>query len=178
MVPAGLVGYAAFLWHRFGDPLLFAHVQAHWMRRLADPFSTLHRAWDAATRGAGYFLDPAALFLSRHPHSEFVASGTLDLAFLALLVFLVAAGLLLLPPGLSGYALVATLIPVLTPFISKGPLGPLLSLPRFVLGVFPIFLVLGHLLSRSKAALWAWLLFSGGLGAALTALFVTWRWVA
>ena len=53
-----------------------------------------------------------------------------------------------------------------------------MSLPRYGLGVFPIFLVLGRLLSRGRVAPWAWLLLSGGLGAALTAMFVTWRWVA
>jgi hypothetical protein len=39
-------------------------------------------------------------------------------------------------------------------------------------------MVLGYLLSRSGWKLATWLVFSGGLGAALTALFVTWRWVA
>jgi hypothetical protein len=53
-----------------------------------------------------------------------------------------------------------------------------MSLPRFVLGAFPVFLVLGFLLSRSRWTLAAWLAFSGGLGVALTALFVSWRWVA
>jgi hypothetical protein len=39
-------------------------------------------------------------------------------------------------------------------------------------------LVLGLLLSRNRPALVVWLLVSGGLGTALTTLFVTWRWVA
>jgi hypothetical protein len=51
-------------------------------------------------------------------------------------------------------------------------------LPRFMLEAFPLFLVLGLLLSRSRPALVLWLLVSGSLGAALTTLFVTWRWVA
>jgi hypothetical protein len=53
-----------------------------------------------------------------------------------------------------------------------------MSLPRFVLGAFPVFLVLGYLLSRSKPALVVWLLASACTGVALTALFTTWRWVA
>jgi hypothetical protein len=63
---------------------------------------------------------------------------------------------------------------VLTP----SPLFPLMSLPRFMLGAFPLFFVLGYLLSRNRPALYLWLLVSGGLSAALTAMFVTWRWVA
>jgi hypothetical protein len=63
---------------------------------------------------------------------------------------------------------------VLTP----SPLIPLLGLPRFMLEAFPLFLVLGLLLSRNRPAFVAWLLVSGALGMALTTLFVTWRWVA
>jgi hypothetical protein len=46
------------------------------------------------------------------------------------------------------------------------------------LGAFPVFLVLGNLLSRSRLAMIPYLVFSSGLGVALTALFTTWRWVA
>jgi len=53
-----------------------------------------------------------------------------------------------------------------------------MSQPRFVLGAFPMFLVLGYLLSRNRVALVLWLILSGGLGVALTTLFTTWRWVA
>jgi hypothetical protein len=69
---------------------------------------------------------------------------------------------------------VVTLLHILTP----SPAIPLLGLPRFVIEAFPVFLVLGYLLSRSKPALVMWLLVNGGLGVALTTLFVTWRWVA
>jgi hypothetical protein len=47
-----------------------------------------------------------------------------------------------------------------------------------MLEAFPLFLVLGLLLSRNRPVLVVWLLVSGGLGMALTTLFVTWRWVA
>ena len=53
-----------------------------------------------------------------------------------------------------------------------------MSLPRLLLGAFPIFLVLGYLLSRSRLALVLWLLLCTGTGAALTVLYTTWRWVA
>jgi hypothetical protein len=65
-------------------------------------------------------------------------------------------------------------LPVLTP----APRFPLMSMPRFVLGAFPVFLVLGYLLSRSRPVFVLWLVLSGALGVALTALFTTWRWVA
>ncbi len=37
LVPAGLFGYMAYLWMRFGDPLLFYSAQELWDRRAVDP---------------------------------------------------------------------------------------------------------------------------------------------
>ena len=175
LVPAGLVAYAAYLWARFGDPLVFARQQGdYWNREISGPLATLGDAWTAAGIGVGYVLDPATLFLGTDATPALEASNVLNLVFLVFFLGVAFAGLFVLPPGLSVYAAALVLLPVLTP----SPRFPLMSLPRFVLGAFPVFLVLGFLLSRSRWTLAAWLLFSGGLGVALTALFVTWRWVA
>jgi Mannosyltransferase (PIG-V) len=174
-VPVGLLGYMVLLWARFGDPLIsFRQQNAHWNRELTSPLTTLKEAWISARVGLNYVLNPASLFLGRAPGPALEASNTLNLAFLILLLILVGIGFAVLPPGLSVYASLFTLLPVLTP----SPLFPLMSLPRFMLGAFPLFFVLGYLLSRSRIALYLWLLVSSGLGAALTAMFVTWRWVA
>ena len=175
LVPAGFLGYVGFLWGRFGDPLVSARQQdEHWGRELANPFATLGEAWQAAGDGMTYLLDPETLFLSASATPTLEASNTLNLAFLALFVILLLVGFFVLPPGLSLYALVVVLLPVLTP----APSFPLMSLSRFLLGAFPVFLVLGYLLSRSKPALALWLLLGAGTGVALTVLFTTWRWVA
>jgi hypothetical protein len=86
----------------------------------------------------------------------------------------VGVGFAVLPLGLSLFAFVVTLLHLLTPNVEL----PLLGLPRFILVIFPLFLVLGYLLSRSRPALYFWLVLSSSLGTALTAMFVTWRWVA
>jgi hypothetical protein len=175
LIPAGFLGYAGFLWARFGDPLVSARQQdEHWGRELANPFATLGDAWQAASDGMKYLLDPETLFLSSSATPTLEASNTLNLAFLILFVILLVIGFFVLPPGLSLYALVVVLLPILTP----APSFPLMSLPRFLLGAFPIFLVLGYLLSRSRPALILWLLLSTSTGVALTVLFTTWRWVA
>jgi hypothetical protein len=175
LTPAGLLGYAAFLWGRFGDPLLFARQQGeYWGRELANPFSTLADAWLAARDGVGYLLDPEVLFLSTSASPALEASNTLNFAILILFLIALAVGFVVLPPGLSLYTFLVVLLPVLAP----APSFPLMSLPRLVLGAFPFFLVLGYLLSRSRMVLILWLLFSAGTGVALTALFTTWRWVA
>ena len=175
LVPAGLVAYAAYLWARFGDPLVFARQQGdYWNREVSGPLATLGDARRAAGVGMEYVLDPATLFLGTDATPALEASNVLNLGFLVFFLVVALAGLFVLPPGFSVYAGVLVLLPVLTP----SPRFPLMSLPRFVLGAFPIFLVLGYFLSRSRWTLATWLLFSGGLGVALTALFVTWRWVA
>ena len=175
LVPAGLASYAAYLWARFGEPLVFARQQGeYWNREVSGPLAALGDAWKAAGVGVEYVLDPETLFLGTDATPALEASNVLNLAFLVFFLAGALAGLFVLPAGLSVYAAALVLLPVLTP----SPRFPLMSLPRFVLGAFPVFLVLGYFLSRSRWTLAVWLVFSGGLGAALTALFVTWRWVA
>lgn len=78
------------------------------------------------------------------------------------------------PPGWTLYSLAA-----LTPGVVETTPGvPLLSFPRFVLCAFPLFLALAWPLARSRIALAACIVVSGGLGLFLTALFTTGRWVA
>jgi hypothetical protein len=175
LVPAGVALYALFLWERFGEPLLFARQQEeYWEREPTNPLTTAREAWQAAGEGARYLLDPSTLFLDTSATPALDASNALNLAFLVFFLVVLVAGFFTLPPGLSLYAAVIVLMPVFTP----APRFPLMSMPRFVLGAFPVFLVLGYLLSRSRPALVVWLLLSGGLGVALAALFATWRWVA
>jgi hypothetical protein len=175
-VPVGLVGYIVFLWVRFGYPLLFFSAQDSrvWRRELTDPVTALMMAWAGAEKGLRQFRDPAALFLDPMGGVEVLkAYNTVSFAFLVLLLILVGMGFGVLPPSLSIYTLLVTLLPVLTP----SPFVPLMGLPRYALGAFPLFLVLGYLLSRSRLALYLWLFISGGLGVAFTTLFVTWRWM-
>ncbi len=175
LVPAGLVGYALFLRERFGDPLVFARQQnAYWERELTNPLTTMWEAWHTAGDGLRYVLDPSTLFLGAPAGPSLEASNTLNLAFLILFLLLIIVGFAVLPPGLSIYAFLLISLPVLTP----APEFPLMSLPRFMLGAFPVFFVIGYLFSRVRPALILYLLMSGALGVALTALFTTWRWVA
>lgn len=175
LVPAGLLAYAVFLAGKFGDPLVFVRQQGdYWGRTPTNPIATLERAWVSAGEGARYVFDPRMLFVSESSGPSLAASNTLSLAFLVFFAVVMAVGVAVLPPGLSVYTLIITLLPVLTPT----PSFPLMSMPRFVLGAFPVFLVIGYLLARRKNALGIWLVVSICLGVALTALFATWRWVA
>ncbi|MCA1740380.1 MAG: glycosyltransferase family 39 protein [Actinobacteria bacterium] len=174
-VPIGLFGYMTFLWSRFGDPLIFVDAQStYWRRPPIDLATALEMAWNKAQEGLIYLFDPATLFLDPEGgRAVLEAYNTVSFAFLILSIILVGIGFWVLPPGLSVYTFLVTLVPVLTP----NPGIPLMGLPRYVLGAFPLFLILGYLLSHSRPALYLWLLVSGGLGIAFTALFVTWRWM-
>ena len=175
LVPAGLAAYGAFLWLRFGDPMISARQQGdYWGRTLTSPITTAQNAWDAAGNGIKYLFDPQTLFLSPSAGPTLAASNALNLFFLGLFLVLLGVGFALLPVGLSVYTFVVMVLPLLTP----SPSFPLMSLPRFMVGAFPLFIVLGYLLSRSRPAFVAWMIFSILAGAALTTLFVTWRWVA
>jgi hypothetical protein len=131
-------------------------------------------AWARAGEGLGNFLDPTIIFLDQAPEPAIQAANTLNVVFLALFLILMGVGFAHLPPGLSVYTFLITLLPVLTP----APSIPLMGLPRYMLGAFPLFLILGYLLSRSRPGIYLWLFVGGGVGMALTTLFVTWRWVA
>ncbi len=64
------------------------------------------------------------------------------------------------------------------PLLSPHESYPLMSMPRFVLAAFPLFVALGGLLARRRAARIAYLAVCLPIGAFLTTLFVTSRWVA
>jgi hypothetical protein len=175
IVPTGLLGYMAFLWIRFGDPLSFLNAQGtFWARDLTSPATALGMAWSSAVGGLPRFLDPASMFLD--PRSGLAvqeAYNTMSFAFLVFLVLVVGVGFVVLRPDLAVYTFLITLPPVLAPYQP----APLMGLPRYALGAFPLFLILGYLLSRSRLGLYSWLLVSGILSIAFTALFVTWRWM-
>ncbi len=175
LIPVGLLGYVAFLWGRFDEPLISFQQQGdYWGRTLTNPIETARNAGTSAREGFQYILDPATLFLGTSAGPSLAASNTLNLVFVLLFLVVIVAGMFVLPPGLWLYAFVMTVLPILTP----SPNFPLMSMPRFMLGAFPLFLILGALLSRTRAGLAVWLILSGALGIALTVLFTTWRWVA
>ena len=113
LVPVGTLGYMAFLWARFGDPLAFGSAQGFWGRELTNPATTLSRAWSAAGYGAKYVLDPSTLFLDPGAAPALYASNTVSLAFFVLFLVLMGVWLAVLPPGLSAYTFVVSMIPVL-----------------------------------------------------------------
>ena len=176
LAPSGLAAYAAYLWWRFGNPLLFYTEQQRWGREATSPLSTLQSALVQGGRGLGRLFDPdlwSDPSLGRIADHVGAANDAYNLVFLGAALALLLAGLQVLPPGLSAYALLL----VLPPALFGTPHDPLMGLPRYLLVAFPVFIVLGALL-ENRRLLGGWLVLSGAASLVLCALFVSWRFVA
>lgn len=177
LAPAGLVAYMGYLWARFGSPLQFMAAQGErpgWQRGLTDPLATVREAWEAAGPGWTYLIHPGRLFEGESAGPSFGLSNPVGFLSLALAVALVVVAVAVLPRALAAYGAALIAIPVLYP----NPDLPLISLPRYMLAAFPLFIALGWVLARNRYVLATWVLCSAAAGGMLTALFTSWRWVA
>ena len=175
VAPGGLAAYMVYLWKGLGDPLYFAVAQREtWGRALKNPLDTFHKAWTTGVFGARYAFHPHAIFGNNGVEPAFKASDTFNLILLGLVVVLLVVGLTRLPFDLWLYSFLVMLAPILTP----SPFWALTSFNRYLLAPFPLFIVLGWMLTRVRWALEPWLALSASFGVYLTLLFTTWRWVA
>lgn len=177
LAPWGLLAYIGYLWWRFGEPLLFYTEQEKWSRQATGPLTTLENMWKGAKEGARWVYDPESRAgeVSVEQITLYLNSAniTYSLALFGLAVVLLLVGLRVLPLGLSAYAFLTVIIPVF--FGTPG--NPLFGFSRYMLVVFPLFIVLGVLL-KNRWLLGAWLLFSAAASLVLCALFVNWWYVA
>ena len=176
LVPSGLLGYMAYLWWRFDDPLLFYTDQGKWGRQATGLLGTAGRVWEAAVEGATWLLDlelwanPSLGNLANHLEG---ATNLYNLVFFVFAGAVLIAGLRDLPFDLNVYAFL-----LVAPATLYGtPQSPLMGTPRYVLVAFPLFIVLG-LLSRNRPLFVCWLVLSTAASLVLCALFVSWRFVA
>lgn len=128
---AGLAAWAGFTWRLTGDPLALMRIQGNWLRRPVPFWDTLFqgfvswRRW-AGTELAGYLL--------------FDLAATLFGLMLIPLVVVALRRLRGLQARGAGYGLAAYGVAVMglslsLPFLPR----PLMSNPRFVLALFPLF---------------------------------------
>jgi hypothetical protein len=178
LMPAGVVAYGAFLGLSGGDPLAPLHAQDVWGRHFAGPYVG---AWDglkAAFDGARQLLS----FQRRHVY--FAAAGGSPLVDaghnLMLAGFLLAAALAVvgvlrrLPLAYGAYVVAALALPLSDPVRAQ----PLMSLPRFLVVLFPLGIWLAAWLAERPRAQTPALVASGALMALFVAQFATWHWVA
>jgi Mannosyltransferase (PIG-V) len=152
--------YPLLLWRQLGDPWAFAHAQDRWHRH----FSPLGGIWQAFV----HWVPPGA------GHAHALAVNVEDLAFLFLFVALTAVAWRRFGAAYGVFATISLVIPLSFP----SSRWPLLSLPRFGLVVFPLFLALAAVTAgrpRLHTAVAACSAF--GLGIAIVQ-WALWQWVA
>jgi hypothetical protein len=163
LVPVGLAGFLASLALGGGDPLAPLQAQEVWLRHFAGPFVG---AWDgaaAAWRGLHHLGDPAA------------RTDVALLAFLLAALPAVAGVVRRLPAAYGAYVVCALALPLSYPVEPQ----PLMSLPRFLAVLFPLFMWLGLWLAEGGRLRRVVVLGASAIGlAVVTAVFATWHWVA
>jgi hypothetical protein len=176
LVPAGLVAYMAYLWWRFGNPLLFYSEQVMWNREPAGA-NGLTDALRLAYEDALVLFNPAnyePFGLGQLVQVVDETNHLYSLVFLLFALVVLGAGWWLLPTDLWIYGVAILLVPVLFGSATE----PLMSVPRFVLVAFPLFIVLGATVLEERRVLVGWLLASAAVSLVFTALFVSWHFVA
>jgi hypothetical protein len=154
-----LVGLLAWAWVVFGHPLAAMSAQTGWNRQFSWPWETVFNGVQAAVQMPFQF----------QPENQ-------SWTYLAGLVFALIAGALSIRWLRGSYAIYLW-AGIIFPLFSATPRNPLLSYPRFLIVLFPAFLVLA-LVGRNRYAhqiiTWGSLL----LLALFTIRFANWFWVA
>lgn len=157
-VGVGTFAYLAYWWRRTGDWLAPVHQQVNWERVRVAPWSTLTRGTEAAFRYPGQY--PGGYWL---------------LDWLIVVPVLLAAVYVLFRfrPAYGVFVWAGLLAPLSFVFQPR----PLLSMPRFVLPLFPVVWALADAAERRRIPHQAVAVVgAAGLGL-LTVLFVNWYYI-
>jgi len=177
-LPLGVIVYGGCLALAGGDPLDPFRAQSVWGRHFAGPYVGVWDGVKAAFEGARQLLS----FQRRHVYypvgsgSPFVEAGhnLVLLAFLAAAVPAVVGVLRRLPLAYGAYVIAALALPLSDPVRAQ----PLMSLPRFLLVLFPLGIWFAVWLSEHPRAQRPALVVSAALMMLFGAQFATWHWVA
>ena len=179
LVPVGIGLYMAHLALAGGDALAPFHAEAVWSRHFAGPYGGI---WDGA-KAAFEGLRQLLSFQRRHVYfpaaggSPFIDAGHNLLLWVCLLaaIPMMVGVLRLLPLAYGVYGLAALALPLSYPVASQ----PLMSLPRFLLVLFPLNMWLAvRLAPRPRLLGRAALVLSGLALVFFVGQFATWHWVA
>lgn len=150
---SGFLLYCLFLFQKTGDPFYFITAENHWQRSVVVPGLSF---WETLQNlGAPGFI------------------GSHFNVFLDLLFAILGAGLAIrawrfLPAGFAIYSFFSVAIPLLTPTLS--------SIPRFLLPIFPFFILIAKMKNTSLVFLYQML--SVMLLSIFAVLFINGYWVS
>ena len=177
LAPLGLAAYSLYLALSIGDGFAYLHLQDVWFRSFAGPLGGVPdaavAAWDglrqivSGQRSHVYFTDAGGDPISVGWHNVEL------FGFLVLGVVGLIGVVRRLPAAYGAYVAAALALPLSFPV---GP-QPLMSLPRFLAGLFPLFVWLALVCSTPRRRVLVLGLLGLGLGV-YTARYATWHWVA
>ncbi len=160
-VPVAAI-YPLVLWQQIGDAWAFVHAQERWHRHLSAA-GPLGGIWDALTK----WVPPGA------DRQHAIAENVEALVFLVLLIALTVLVWRWFGAAYGLFAAVSIAIPLSLP----SDRWPLLSMPRFGLVIFPIFLALAVIGGRPRVHTAIVAVSSMFLGIVI-AQWALWQWVA
>lgn len=151
--PLGFLSFCLYLYLNTGDPFYFLTAESHWQRTLSLPGLNFWQAIKGLINFGSFSSNPNVV---------------LDLAFAIFGLGLTLRSLRFLPISFSVYSLISIAIPLFTPTLS--------SIPRFILPIFPIFIVLA--LVKNEYIKLIYQIISLMLLSALAILFINGYWVS
>ncbi|WIG59417.1 MAG: hypothetical protein OJF49_002164 [Ktedonobacterales bacterium] len=125
LIPCGLLVFMGWLWWHVGDPLAFEHAEHYWQHVFTPPWTTFVRA-------IHYFPN------QHNPILHF--AEVVDIFAVLLVGVLIIMGARRLPIGDTAYSAAVWLLVICYPIVG----WPLLSDGRYMLQVFPAFLLLAR----------------------------------
>ncbi len=168
--------YPLVLWQQVDDPWAFSDAQDRWHRHVS-PAGPLGGIWDGAVagwRGLEQFVVGHGTNVPGTNPMHAAAENVQALAFLILFLVLAYVAWRRLGPAYGLFAAVSLAIPLSYP----SSRWPLLSLPRFGLVIFPLFLALAALTSERPRAHNAVVACSALLLGVAVVQWALWQWVA
>lgn len=169
LIPMGTLAFLLFRHFFIGEPFLVETYRVRWAVNASWPWSNIADSL-AAIFNTGRFpaLNPEDTLLRRIFYNSF------DLTCVGLFLSLAIVSFRRLRLSYSLYMISVLFVALMQNF---RPPYPIAALPRYVLVLFPGFMVLGTMV-KNKTLRWAVVAFSTMLLALFTAMFATWRVVA
>ncbi|MBV8083021.1 MAG: glycosyltransferase family 39 protein [Candidatus Eremiobacteraeota bacterium] len=155
LVPAGLLVYMGFLNLLVGDWMAFQKIQVDWNRHLSPPWVSI--------------VNTVHLIMAHPLPSVTAVTHLIELIFTLAFLVLMLVSFKVLRPSYSLYFAASLLVPMST--------ASLMSMPRFVLVVFPAFMLMALWGRRPVVNSAIVSLFLPLLGL-FTVLFADWYWLA
>lgn len=153
LAPLGFLIYSWFLYNHTGDPFYFLTAEKHWQRSLTTPLISF---WETIR----------SLSQPQFVVNNFNAFW--DLIFAIFGIGMSIRAFRFLPPSYSLYSLISVCLPLFTPTLS--------SMPRFILPIFPIFILLS--LNKNKHISFSYQIIFLMLLSVFTVMFLNGYWVS